>query len=63
MKKQKVAQKLLFFLQARMKNKIKKNPRLKIEKLTKKPCFIVFNNFSSCIIEHIIFNIITTITE
>jgi len=46
-----------------MKNKIKKNPRSKIEKLKKKPCFIVFNNFSSCIIEHIIFNIITIIKK
>jgi len=41
----------------------KKYPRSqeKIQEKKSKKNFIVFNNFSSCIIEHIIFNIITTI--
>jgi len=53
---------LLFSYKQKRKTKSRKiQDRKKIEE--KKTRFIVFNNFSSCIIEHIIFNIITTITE
>jgi len=44
--------------------RLKKNiqdRKKKIQEKKSKKNFIVFNNFSSCIIEHIIFNIITTI--
>ena len=46
---------------SRLKQNIQDRKKKKFKKKKSKKNFIVFNNFSSCIIEHIIFNIITTI--